>query len=325
MNRKRIFASLLFALLVGTAFWISPSEAQPGTVKQVADGVWFREGERRHHGHCNNVIIEMKDFLIVVDANFPSGAQAVLRDLKKISSKPVKYVFDTHHHGDHAYGNPVWTRQGTTTLAYVGVSEEMERYEPQRWQEAAKARKGIAALGLEAPEPPKKTFSESPFVIEDETRRVEFHFFGWAHTRGDGFAYLPQEKILCTGDAITNGPFNYTGDGYIGNWPKVVEAAKGLDVEIVLPGHGGVGGPELLDGEQRFMTELHAAVKEAIDDGQTLGDLVRMGRDGEPVSTTVVLSDAVKNWVGERLALQVRDAYEEITQGKPHGEILAGS
>jgi cyclase len=325
MNRKRLLASLLFAALVGAAFLTSSTEAQPGIVKKVADGVWFREGDRQQ-GHCNNVIIEMKDYLIVVDANFPSGANAVLRDLKKISSKPVKYVFDTHHHGDHAYGNTVWTKQGATTLAYIGVAEEIKRYEPQRWREASELREDVAALGLDTLEPPKQTFSESPFVIEDESRRVEFHFFGWAHTRGDGFVYLPEEKILCTGDAITNGPFNYTGDGYIGNWPKVVEGAKSLDVEVVLPGHGGMGGADLLDGEQRFMTELHAAVKKAIDDGNELEDIVaRGGADNEPVSTTIVLSEAVKNWVGERFAIQVRDAYEEITQGKPHGEILAGS
>jgi glyoxylase-like metal-dependent hydrolase (beta-lactamase superfamily II) len=80
----------------------------------------------------------MKDYLIVVDANFPSGAEACLADIKKTSGKPVKYVFDTHHHGDHAYGNPVWTKLGATTLAYIGVAEEMKRYEPKRWLETEK-------------------------------------------------------------------------------------------------------------------------------------------------------------------------------------------
>ena len=72
------------------------------------------------------------------------------------------------------------------------------------------------------------------------------------------------------------------------------------------------------------MTELYAAVKKAVDGGRQLDGLVAYGPDGEPVSTTIVLSDAVKNWVGDRLGVQVRDAYEEITQGKPHGEILGG-
>jgi cyclase len=58
-------------------------------------------------GHCNNVIIEMDDYLVVIDANFPSGANLVMEEIKEVSDKPVKYVFDTHHHGDHLYGNPV--------------------------------------------------------------------------------------------------------------------------------------------------------------------------------------------------------------------------
>ncbi len=324
MRHRRIIAATVFLGLVSAALWISPGEAQPGTVKTIAPGVWFREGEGRHQGHCNNVIIEMKDYLIVVDANLPSGARLVLRDLEKLSSKRVKYVFDTHHHGDHAYGNPIWTQYGATTLAYAGVAEEFKRYEPARWQAAAKLREGMAALKLDAPEPPQQTFRESPFVLEDDTRRVEFHFFGWAHTRGDGFAYLPKEKILCTGDAITNGPFNYTGDGNIGNWPNVVRQAKKLDFDVVLPGHGGPGGRELLDGEELFMTELHAAVSKAVDDDRKIENLVRMGPDGEPQSTTIELSAAVRNWVGPNLATQVRSAYEEISQGKPHGEILGG-
>jgi glyoxylase-like metal-dependent hydrolase (beta-lactamase superfamily II) len=201
MQSRRLLLLAPFLALTSLALWVSRGEAQPGTVKEIVPGVWFREGEIQQMGHCNNVIIEMKDYLIVIDANFPSGAELAMAAAKKVSSKPVRYVFDTHHHGDHAYGNPMWTKAGATTLAYVGVAEEMRRYEPAGWQGAAKTRKDVAALNLATAEPPKQTFSESPFVLEDETRRVEFHFFGWAHTRGDGFAYLPKEKVVATGDA----------------------------------------------------------------------------------------------------------------------------
>ena len=60
-----------------------PTGAQPGIVKAILPGVWFREGDLKSHGHCNNIIIEMKDHLIVVDANFPSGARPALEDTKK--------------------------------------------------------------------------------------------------------------------------------------------------------------------------------------------------------------------------------------------------
>ena len=61
-----------------------------------------------------------------------------MADAKRSRSKPVKYVFDTHHHGDHLYGNAVWTQAGATTLAFKGVAEEMKRLEPARWLAAAK-------------------------------------------------------------------------------------------------------------------------------------------------------------------------------------------
>ncbi len=194
--KKRIWIFGTFVILASLALFVTTTGAQPGTVKQIVPGVWFREGDLENQGHCNNIIIEMKDYLIVVDANFPSGARLALAAAKKVSSKPVKYVFDTHHHGDHAYGNPIWTQAGATTLAYKGVAEEMKRYEPARWQATSKGRKDVGDMHLDVPEPPKQTFDKSPFILKDDTREVRFYFFGWAHTRGDGFVYLPKEKVL---------------------------------------------------------------------------------------------------------------------------------
>jgi cyclase len=319
MRNVRVWLAAGFTAALSLTFVLTRGEAQPNTLKKVVDGVWFREGDLLKLGHCNNTIIEMKDYLIVVDANFPSGARLALEEARKVSSKPVKYVFDTHHHGDHAYGNPVWTEMGAITLAYVGVADELKRYEPKRFQESAKQRPDVAALNRDAPEPPKQTFSKSPYVLSDATRRVEFHFFGWAHTRGDGFVFLPKEKVLCTGDAAVNGPYNFTGDGNIGNWPKVMEAAEKLGPQYVLPGHGGMGGSEILRGQREFMSALRKAVLAAIDQGKKLDEIVT--KDGEKQSTSIQLAEGVKNWVGPGLAAQVRDAYEEIAQNKPHGDI----
>jgi len=314
MKNPRLWTLSIFAALAAGAFFASNSGATPGTVQKITDGVWFREGDLKNLGHCNNIIIEMKDYLIVVDANFPSGAKATMADTKRISSKPVKYVFDTHHHGDHAYGNPIWTQAGSTTLAYKGVAEEMKRYEPKSWQESAKKRKDVAELNRSTAEPPQQTFDKNLFVIEDGTRRVEFHYYGWAHTRGDGFVYLSKEQVLCTGDAVANGPHNFTGQGNIANWPKVVATAQKLKVKYVLPGHGVPGGPEVLTGQALFMTELLNGVKAGIGKGKKLED----------IQASLQLPDSVKNWVGPSLKIQIQDAYEEVTQGKPHGEIVGG-
>lgn len=318
--QKRTLCITTFTGLLAFGLAVTNSDAQIDTIKQIVPGVWFREGDLMGKGHCNNIVIEMKDHLIVVDANFPSGAQAALADIKKVSQKPVRWVFDTHHHGDHAYGNPIWTKIGATTLAHAGVVDEMKRYEPKRWLSTAKERKDVGELNLPTAEQPKKTFDKEPFIIDDGSRRVEFHHFGWAHTRGDGFVFLPKEKILCTGDAATNGPYNYTADANIANWPNVMAKAAALNPQHVLPGHGPAGGPEVLSGEKEFMTQLRAAVAKELKAGKSVSDFVTMEK-GEPKSTSLKLPDSVKKWVGPFAAAQVRDTFEEVKQGKPHGDL----
>ena len=310
MKIIRFWTATVFAGLGTMAFFATRTQAVPNGTTQIAPGVWFREGDIKNLGHCNNVLIEMKDYLIVVDANFPSGARLVMEEAKKLSTKPVKYVFDTHHHGDHAYGNAVWTEAGAITLAYKGVADEMKRYEPARWLSTAKERKDVGDLHRDTAEPPKQTFDKSLFVLKDSTREVQFRFLGWAHTRGDAFVFLPKERILCTGDAAVNGPYNYTADGNIGNWPKVAGAALKLNPLHVLPGHGEPGGAEILTGQAKFMTDLHETVAAAVKNGKKLDDL-----------KSLTLPDADKNWVGDGLQAQLKDAFNEITQNKPTGDL----
>jgi cyclase len=317
--KTRLAACAAFAALLTAAFFATESGAQPNSVKKIADGVWFREGDMKQ-GHSNNTIIEMKDYLIVVDANFPSGARLALADAKKLSPKPVKYVFITHHHGDHDYGSAVWTSNGATTFAYKAVVDELNRYEPARWRDAAKSRKDVAELNRDTPEYPKQTFDKSPYILKDSTREVQFLFFGWAHTRGDGFAWLPKERVLATGDASTNGPYNNTADANLGNWPKVMDAAEKLHPQFVLPGHGPSGGAEILTGQANFMLELRKAVQQAVERGKKLEDIVTM-KEGKPVATAIVLPPGAQHWVGNSLPTQVMNAYSEVTQKKPAGDV----
>src|SRR5436305_15089279 len=112
----------------------------------------------------------MKEYLVVVDANFPRGARGAMADARRRSSKPVKYVFDTHHHGDHLYGNPIWTQAGATTLALAADGQEVKRVEPARWDDSAKSRTDVAELKRDGPEPPMHAINEPPFVLIDGSR-----------------------------------------------------------------------------------------------------------------------------------------------------------
>ena len=309
MKKRRAWLLMGFMGLAAFALFVSRSDANPETIKRVAPGVWFRQGDW-DQVHCNNTIIEIKDYMIVIDANFPSGARATMADVKLLSRKPVRYVFDTHHHGDHIYGNLLWTQAGATTLAFQAVGQEMKRFEPARWLATAKTRPDVGELHRDAPEPPKQDITQEEFVLNDGRRKVEFRHFGWAHTRGDGFVYLPKEGVLCTGDAVVNGPYNNLGDAHIANWPAVLRAVDKLKPKYVLPGHGPSGGRELIAGQDQFLSELYKAVKSGVDAGKSV----------EELQASVSLPVSV--WVSEAsLKGQVKDTYDEIKQGKPRGDI----
>ncbi len=126
----------------------------------------------------------------------------------------------------------------------------MTLYEPQAFRQTVANRKDIAELNLSAPGPPKETYTGSPRILSDGTRRVELYNFGWGHTRGDTLVYLPKEQILCMGDAVGNGSYSDSKHAYMGHWAEEIRGARKLKVKTVLPGHGPPGGPELLDRQE---------------------------------------------------------------------------
>ena len=302
---RQVKISLLLVLLVlgagaGSALVPKVPETRANQVVEVAPGVYFRHGDLKGESHCNNGFVIFKDFVVVIDANFPSGAEACLTDIRKVTQKPVRLVFDTHHHGDHAYGNPVWTAKGAIPVAQENVVHEINRYEPQRWQEASQKREDVRKLGLRSPQPPVVTYLDR-MVIDDGTQRVELLHFGTAHTRGDGFAYLPRHKVIFTGDAVVNGPHNYVGDGDTHSWIRVIDQLEALDVEMVLPGHGPPSDSSLLGRQKAFFLALHTEVEQGIGKGRSL----------EQLQDSISLPDSVGLHLGERLKEQIEKVYSE--------------
>ena len=286
------------------------AEAQSAPPRQVAQGIWFLEGDS-HAGYSNSIVIEMEHYLVLVDPSYPGRSRELLEEIPKLSKKPVRYVFDTHAHGDHAYGNSIWTKAGATTMAAAGVRDEMDRYEPERWRTAMSKRDDVRSLGEEDVERPKMVFYGRRFVLRDGSREVDFLYLGWAHTRGDGWVWLPKEHILCTGDAAVNGPRNKLWDADIANWPKVLDKAAALHPAIVLPGHGAAGGMEILTGQAQYLRDLYAAV----------ADGIKMHKSLEEIQREIKLPDTDANWLRPDMATLASIVYSEITSGKPAGAL----
>lgn len=308
-------------LLLGAAAAAGFSEARAQQSKdavdqavKVSEGVYFHQGDIEHHGHCNNGWIIFKDYVLVIDANFPSGAQTILPKIRAITPKPIRFAFDTHHHGDHSYGNQVWVDNGATPVAHTGVVEEMKRYEtgyyggkPGRWEEAAKSRPDVAASHLS---PPSVLFPRELY-FDDGEQRVELHHLGVAHTHGDAMAWLPKERILFTGDACVNGPYNFVGDGDVEKWIATLDAAKKLGARVICPGHGPKGEGGVLDDQQLFFRQLREHVGKLVSSKQTPKKIY----DAIPqIRADLSSQPRIARYVDKNgIAAQVEKVYSEMT------------
>jgi glyoxylase-like metal-dependent hydrolase (beta-lactamase superfamily II) len=301
---------LAWAFILACAAPVAP--AQTGQPQKINSGVWFLLGDASK-GYSNTVVIEMRDYLIVVDANYPGRAHELLAITKELSPKPVRYVFDTHAHGDHSYGNSVWTAAGATTVAFAGVTSEMNRWEPTRWRNALPKRPDLQATGETDVQRPQMSISGDKLVLSDGAREVDFLFLGWGHTPGDGYVWLPHERILATGDAAVNGPRNKLLDANLANWPVALEKAIALAPEHVLPGHGDAGGIEILRGQREFLLDLYSAVKQQTDAGK------------KPAEMQIELPKGDQWWFPDsRPELRQQDietVYLEITSHRPAGAV----
>jgi glyoxylase-like metal-dependent hydrolase (beta-lactamase superfamily II) len=303
-------------LLLSTAVFAGAAKAadEVNQAVPIAKDVYFHQGDIEHQGHCNNGWIIFKDYVLVIDANFPSGAQTILPKIRALTSKPIRFAFDTHHHGDHAYGNQVWVDNGATPVAHTGVIEEMKRYEtgyygntPGRWEEAAKTRPDVAASRLS---PPSVLFPRELF-FDDGEHRVELIHLGVAHTHGDAMAWLPKEKILFSGDACVNGPYNFVGDGNVEKWIATLDNARKLGAQTLCPGHGPRGDENVLGDQQLFFQVLSQSVSKRVKEKQTSRQLFEsVARIREEIMAQPRIARYASK---DSLSAQVEKVYNEMT------------
>ncbi|MCH2125612.1 MAG: MBL fold metallo-hydrolase [Pirellulaceae bacterium] len=266
---RRIFVAM--CLFVTVVVECAVADPEKTTVTELAPGVFFRKTQTEPEFiGCNQGWVVFRDYVLVIDANFPNQAEEVIKLIRKHTDKPIRYVFDTHHHGDHADGNGIFTKLGAAaiasersrigfeTIAFEGF-EKMKTDKPEEYGE----------LDFEYP----SVWFPQKIVFEDAGeggQRVELIYFGHGHTVGDAVAWLPKQRILFTGDACVNGPFNYMGESNPQSWIAVLNAMHELDPKVVAPGHGELGGREVVENQRRYFSELRATVKKMIDNGASL-------------------------------------------------------
>jgi len=238
MKRSIVRASAVLLLMAGV-YAAAASQAEKAPTEKpvkIADGVWFEQHNNIGKFGSNVSWIEFSDYVVMIDASFPAGAEEALRNVKAATNKPVRYVIVTHYHGDHTLGAGVFAKEGTTIVAHENARKEFLARNVEGYLKTAETDPVYAKY---KPAPPELTFSDK-FILDDGKRRLEVHHFGQAHTTGCIFPFLTKEKIVFTGDACVNGPFNYCGDGDTASWIDVLTQVQTLDPDVVVPAHGAV-------------------------------------------------------------------------------------
>lgn len=248
------------------------------TFEQLSPHCWAYTAE----GDPNSGVIIGDDFIMVSDATAtPAMARDLIKQIRTVSDKPIKYVLLTHYHAVRVLGASAYFAEGATEIiASQGTLElirergaqdmqsEMERF--PRLFRGAESVPGLTwpSMVIGGGDPTK---GEKPGKLSINLGGVVVQIWspGHGHTRGDTIAWVEEEKVLFSGDLVEYEAGVYTGDAQLEEWPATLEALRELKAEFIVPGRGEAmkGNDNVnkaLDYTKRWVTTLFQAGKEAV-------------------------------------------------------------
>jgi glyoxylase-like metal-dependent hydrolase (beta-lactamase superfamily II) len=217
MTPHALVRAALATLFCGTLFIATPQLEPPKlTISKVKDNLHVIEGDGGNTG-----VYVTDQGAILVDDKFPRDVEAILDKVKSVTAQPVKYLLNTHHHGDHTGGNEKMLAQNVEIIAHRNAR--------------------VNIVEKKQPGPGRLTFSDE-FEVHLGGKLVQARYFGRSHTNGDAVVYFPELKTVHMGDMfVRQAPFiDYTSGGSAIEWTKTVDGVLTLDFDTVIPGHGAV-------------------------------------------------------------------------------------
>lgn len=258
MARASIGRWFLWLVLIAVA----PAHADelPFTLKEIAPGVYAATDIGGKAG-ANAGFVIGEDAVLIVDTFYKvAAAKALLAEIRRITTKPVRYVVNTHHHIDHVAGNAVFAEAGATVLAHRNVRAWI-RDENLRLmggdKASADARAAVAALKA-----PHAGYDEG-LDIDLGKRRIRLqHFPG--HTGGDTVVWVEGAKVLFGGDLVWHRTAPNLIDAKVEDWLMTLTSlAVSPEGTVVVPGHGDVGDVDDLIVFRNYLSQLKAFAEEA--------------------------------------------------------------
>jgi cyclase len=272
----------------------------PPVVEEVAERVFAYLQPDGSWGLNNTGFVVGRDAVTAVDTCFTeTRTRAFLTAVAGVTDRPVRTLLNTHHHGDHTHGNN--QLPGATIVGH----DECRRLMLEGGS--------VAALfpGVEwgdiSVAPPFVTFTDRLNLYADDLL-MEAVFVGPAHTTNDVILWLPEQRLLFSGDLVFNGGTPFVMMGTVAGSLTAIERLRSLGAETIVPGHGPVCGPELLDDQEQYLRFVQDVARDAFEAGVTPLEAAQ----GTDLGRFAAWHDR------ERLAGNLHRAYSEL-RGEPLG------
>jgi glyoxylase-like metal-dependent hydrolase (beta-lactamase superfamily II) len=201
---------------------------------QLAENAYCLTAE----GDPNTGVIIGDDGVMVIDTRAtPVMAEDVIRHVRSVTEKPIRYVLLSHYHAVRVMGASAYkaqyviASQGTYELIQERGRQDFES-EVQRFPRLFRSVESVPGLTW-----PNLVFDRSLTLWLGKTE-VEIKHVGKGHSKGDTIAWLPREKVLFSGDLVEEGSAPYAGDAYFKQWPETLERLRGFGAEKLVPGRG---------------------------------------------------------------------------------------
>jgi glyoxylase-like metal-dependent hydrolase (beta-lactamase superfamily II) len=297
---------------MGSDLHFRKASYEPG-VREFGNGCFAYLQPDGGWGFSNSGLITDGKEALLVDTMFDDAhTRAMLEGYRRVSDAKIATLVNTHHNGDHCYGNGLV--EGAEIIATVGAAEAMKHETPAGLAGFMKAAPNLGLTGeylvhcfgdfdfdhctFKAPD---TTFT-GHMTRQVGSKTVELIEVGPAHTGGDALVYVPSDKTLFTGDMLFIDGHPIVWAGPIGNWIAACQQMIAMDVDTIVPGHGPLTDKKGVQRVADYLGYIHAEARKRYDSGMGAFEAAR----------SIALDDFAGWGDAERIAVNTATLFREF-------------